>query len=381
MKKDKLKIYILQLILIAFLFFALFAPSIFTRSALMVIMFIYMIIISLLLKKRKISSIYKKQVTILMTIFAVLYLGLFYLMGLYFGFEQSKIVLSIWSLFRFIIPLSIIIISSEIIRKIFLSYETIVHIKSININLSQIFTYIAMVLIDLVIYTGIYDLTNLDDFLMALGFVLFASLSCNLLYNYISVRYDSSGIIVYRLITILYVYFIPIVPDVYIFLKSFLRMIYPYIIYILFEKIYSKNDFTISYIDKRKEIVGNTILLVVMTLLIMLISCQFKYGILVIGSRSMTGTINKGDAVIFEKYDNQIIQKGQVIIFDYNGIQTVHRVYDIKNVNGFYRYYTKGDANKNLDDGYITEDKIFALVKLKVKYIGYPTLWIRELFS
>lgn len=381
MKRDKFKIYILQLLLIVILFFALFAPSIFTRSILMVIMFIYMIITSLLLKKRKIDSIYKKQVTILMTIFAVLYLGIFYLIGIYFGFEKSKIILSIWSLFRFIIPLSIIIISSEIIRKVFLSQEAIIHIKSININLSQIFTYIAMVLVDLVIYTGIYDLTNLDDFLMALGFVLFASLSCNLLYNYISVRYDSKGIIIYRLITILYVYFIPIVPDVYIFFKSFLRMLYPYIIYIFLEKLYSKNDFTISYIDKRKEIVGNTVLLVVMTLLIMLISCQFRYGILVIGSRSMTGTINKGDAVIFEKYDNQNIQKGQVIIFDYNGVQTVHRVFEIKNVNGVYRYYTKGDANKNMDDGYITEDKIYALVKLKVKYIGYPTLWVRELFS
>lgn len=381
MKRDKLKIYILQLILIVILFFALFAPSIFTRSILMVIMFIYMIITFFFLKKRKIDSIYKKQVTILMTIFAVLYLGIFYLIGIYFGFEKSKVVLSIWSLFRFIIPLSIIIISSEIIRKVFLSQEAIIHIKSININLSQIFTYIAMVLVDLVIYTGIYDLTNLDDFLMALGFVLFASLSCNLLYNYISVRYDSKGIIIYRLITILYVYFIPIVPDVYIFFKSFLRMLYPYIIYIFLEKLYSKNDFTISYIDKRKEIVGNTVLLVVMTLLIMLISCQFRYGILVIGSRSMTGTINKGDAVIFEKYDNQNIQKGQVIIFDYNGVQTVHRVFEIKNVNGVYRYYTKGDANKNMDDGYITEDKIYALVKLKVKYIGYPTLWVRELFS
>lgn len=381
MKKDKFKIYILELLLIVILFFALFAPSIFTRSILAVIMFAYMIIISFFLKKRKINSIYKKQVTILMTIFAGLYLVLFYLMGLYFGFEKSKIVLSIWSIFRFIIPLSIIIISSEIIRKVFLSQETIIHMKSRTINLSQVLTYIAMVLVDLAIYTGIYDLTNLDDFLMALGFVLFASLSCNLLYNYISIRYDAKGIIIYRLITILYVYIIPIVPDAYIFFKSFLRMLYPYLIYMIIEKLFAKNDFTISYIDKRKEIWGNTFLLVVMTLLIMLVSCQFRYGILVIGSRSMTGTIDKGDAVVFEKYDNQNIQMGQVIIFDYNGVQTVHRVVEIKSVNGEYRYYTKGDANKNMDDGYVTGNKIYGLVTLRVKYIGYPTLWVRELFS
>ena len=95
----------------------------------------------------------------------------------------------------------------------------------------------------------------------------------------------------------------------------------------------------------------------------------------------MNGTINKGDAVIFEKYSNQIVKKGQVIIFDYNGIKTIHRVDEIKKVNDVNRYYTKGDANKERDFGYITDNKIDGLVKLKVKYIGYPTLWVRKLFS
>lgn len=301
-------------------------------------------------------------------------------MGLYFGFEKAKITLSLWSIFRFIIPLTLIIVSSEIIRQRFLQQDVKINIKSKKINLSLVFTYISMVLIDLLIYNGIYDLTNLEDFLMALGFVLFASLSCNLLYNYISVRYGNRGIIIYRLITILYMYIIPIVPSVYIFFRSFIRMLYPYIIYVILEKLYSKSDFAVSYNDKKKAIIGNGVLLIIITLMIMLISCQFKYGILVIGSRSMTGAINKGDAIIFEKYENQNIQKGQVIIFDYNGIQTVHRISEIINVNGEYRYYTKGDANKNIDSGYRTKENIQGVVKLKIKYIGYPTLLVRKLF-
>ena len=113
----------------------------------------------------------------------------------------------------------------------------------------------------------------------------------------------------------------------------------------------------------------------------MLISCQFKYGIIVVGSGSMTGTLNKGDAVIFEKYEGQEIEVGQVIIFNYNNIQTIHRVIDIQKVNGEYRYYTKGDANNRNDDNYRTKDDIYALVDLRVKYIGYPTLWVRDMFS
>lgn len=381
MKTDKIKVFIFELLLTIILFFALFASNILTRSILSIIILIYTFIAKKSLRKRKANSINQKQITILMFVFALVYLGAFYLLGLYFGYVKSKIILSIWSIFRIIIPLTIIIICSEIIRKIFLTQECIVKIKSLRINISEILTYFSMVLIDLLIYTGVYDLTNLDNFLTLLGFVFFASLSCNLLYNYISARYGYKGIIIYRLITILFGYIIPIIPNVYIFFRSFLRMLYPYLIFLILDKLYMKNEFVISYSSKKKEFIGTTVLFIVITLIIMLISCQFKYGILVVGSKSMTGTLNKGDAVIFEAYDNQEIKKGQVIVFDYNDIDTIHRVVRVRRVNNEVRYYTKGDNNNSMDKGYITSEDVKGLVHLRIKYIGFPTLWIRSLFS
>lgn len=380
MKKDKFKILILELLLIVILFFALFAPNIFTRSGVAIIMFIYMFIVVYNLKKRSINSICIKHVRFLMLILGMLYVAIFYLLGLYFGFTKAKVILSIWSFFRFIIPLSVIIISAEVIRKTFLSQKAEFNIKSLKINISPILTYIAMVLIEMLIYTGVYDLTNLDDFLIALGFVLFAALSGNLLFNYIAIRFGCISNIIFRLITILFIYIIPITPNIYMFFRTFLRLLYPYFIYLILEKNYSSNDFTISYHRKKREIIGTSILLLIMTSFIMLISCQFRYGILVIGSKSMTGTLNMGDSVIFEKYKEQDIKLGQIVVFDYNGLQTIHRVIDIKEVNGESRYYTKGDANKINDVGYITDEKIYGLVKLKVKYIGYPTIYVRSLF-
>ena len=38
---------------------------------------------------------------------------------------------------------------------------------------------------------------------------------------------------------------------------------------------------------------------------------------LVIGSESMTGTINVGDAVIYERYDGQRIKEQQIIFPEY----------------------------------------------------------------
>lgn len=381
MKKDKIKIFILEISLIVFLFFALFALNIFTRKILALIIGIYAIIVSVFLKRRKISSINKKQVTILMVIFSMFYLGIFYLLGLHFGFVKAKIMLSLRTILDFILPLGVIIFASEWMRRIFLSHKLEIKIKSKKIDLSIIFTYISMVIIDLLIYTEVYNLKDLDDFLMMLGFVFFASLSCNLLYNYITNRHGIRGIIIFRLITVLYMYIIPVLPDVFVFFRTFLRMLYPYLIYLILEKLYSKNDYTYSRKEKKQEVIWNSVLIIVATLLVMLISCKFKYGIIVVGSESMTGTLNKGDAVIFEKYEDQIIEEGQVIIFNYKDIQTIHRVVEVKKVNGEYRYYTKGDANSRTDEDYRTIHDIYALVNLRVKYIGYPTLWVRDIFS
>lgn len=381
MEKSEIKNFILELLLIIFLFFVLFTTNIITRNILAIFLFIYMIIVSLSLKKRTVFSMYKKQVTFMMVVFALLYLALFYFLGLYFGFKMAKILLSIKTILKIIFPLIIIIISSEVIRKIFLAQRINFNFGFIKGNITGFFTFISMVLIDLVVYINIYNLHSLEEFWEVLSHIVFASLSCNLLYNYISNRFGSIGIIIYRLIICLYVYVIPIVPDIYIFFDSFFRMLYPYLIYVIIENKYTDKYFVISYGEKKRNFIINIIMIVVMTLLIMLISCQFRYGILVVGSDSMKNTINVGDAIIYKSYKDEIINKGQVIVFNYNGIKTIHRVVDIKNVNGEYRFYTKGDANSKMDLGYRIKAEIDGVVISKVKYVGYPTLWVRELFS
>ena len=95
----------------------------------------------------------------------------------------------------------------------------------------------------------------------------------------------------------------------------------------------------------------------------------------------MTGELNKGDVSIFESYDGQPIEKGQVIVFEQDGSMIVHRVVDIQRINGQNQYYTKGDANEANDAGFVTKSQIRGLVNFKVPYLGYPTLWLRSLFD
>jgi signal peptidase I len=381
MKKGNVKILLLEILLIVLLFFALFASKITTRYALAGGLLVLVIFLYRRYRIKDNNYIYSKQVNILLILFGIIYVAVFYAMGLHFGFIHSKYDFSWFVIWRFIIPFTSIIICSEYLRKILLSQDARIEIKGRKFDLSLGFTFIIMVLIDLVIYTGIYDLYHLEDFLMALGFVLFASVSCNLLYQYVTKRFGFKGIIFYRLITSLFIYIIPIIPDVYVFFKSFLRMIYPFIIYLILENTYAKSNLAVGYRTRKKNIVSTTIALAVTAGLVMLISCQFRFGIVVIGSESMTGTLNVGDAIIYERYDGGQIQNGQIVIFDTKGFKTIHRIIKISNIDGETRYITKGDANKEQDKDYITKKDIVGLVKLRVKYIGWPTLWLRKLFK
>lgn len=371
MKMDKIKIILLNLILLVVLLFALFISNMFTRMALAIFLVGYALLVYKLIKKRPILSMYHKQVNILMAMFGILYLVVFYVMGFYFGFYTANVKFSLWTIINYIIPITVIIIASEVIRYVCISQKS---------RVAKIMMFISMILVDLIVYTNIQDMATLDGFLTIVGFNMFASLACNMLYNYVSLRYGYKPLIIFRLITTLYVYIIPIIPDIYVFFRSFLRMIYPYIIYLILENGYSKSSFVIPYKDKRKSIISTTIVFVFLTFLIMLISCNFRFGILVIGSESMTGAINKGDAVIFESVEHHEVYDGDVIIFEDGEKQVVHRVVESKLVNGEHRYYTKGDANAEMDSNYVTKDRIKGVSLFRIQYIGWPTIWLRDLF-
>lgn len=373
MKTDKIKVYLLEFILLAILSFALFVANTYSKIILAGLLAICSIATWFLIKKRNVESVDSKKVTTILLIFAIIYLIAFYAMGLYFGYYKATITFSFWALTRYIIPTAIIIISSEVMRNIFLAQNT---------KFPKTITLIIMVLIDLIIYTDIYNVNTFEEMVEVIGFTFFASVACNLLYNYVSNRYGIVGNIIYRLITVLYVYIIPYIPNVYIFFRSILRMVYPYIVYQVLEYTFAKDNMIVALEDKRKSLTNKIVLAVMTIVLAMLISCQFKYGILVIGSGSMTGTINKGDAIFFEQYNKKDkIEIGQIIVFNKDNLKIVHRVVDVKKVNGETRYTTKGDANQENDDGYITTEDVVGICKFRIAYIGYPSIWIRYIFS
>ena len=371
MSKDIKRTYIIEIILVAILatctLFSLTINKWFSAGLLV----ISAITVSLLIKRSKMLKSNKKKIFIIMVVFGIIYVALFYMFGLYTGFYSQTNTFSLKTIFNYIIPITMIIISTEVIRSKLLTND-----KTISIVIVAIFG----TLVDITMYLDVYGFNNLDSFLGLLGFVSFSAIAGNILYTYISRKYGKEPVIAYKLITILYMYIIPVMPNVYIYFRTFVRLIYPLLIYGYLERYY--ND---EKLKKRpKEIKQQNISLIIGSIttiiIIALVSCKFLYGVLVIGSESMSGSIEKGDVIVFKSKKNNI-KEGDVIVFKKEKIKVVHRVIAIKNVNNEFRYYTKGDANIMADEKYVTKSDLMGKVLIRIRYIGKPTLWLRQLFD
>ncbi len=371
MSKDKKRIFILEWVFVLLLVACTLSSLIKSKIFMAVFTAIIAAGLSLLLQREPILRANKKKISKIMIIFGILYIALFYTLGLYTGFYQQILRFNLKNIVNNIVPITIIIFSTEQIRSKLLQDESLK---------SKILVVIITAIIDSSIYLNAYGFSNLDSFLGLIGFVIIVSVFNNILYTYMTSKYGKTPVIIYKCITTLYIYFIPFAPDVYIYFRTFLRMLYPILIYGYLENNMNLEKDREANKSIRKEAFTYTVEIAIILILIALISCKFSYGILVIGSGSMSGSIEKGDVVFFHN-KKEPLEVGDVIVFQKDDIRVVHRIVDIKNINDEFRYYTKGDANPTPDEKYVTDDLLAGKVLFRIRYIGKPTLWLRSLFS
>lgn len=374
---DKRIVNILSASLLAVLLVALLVPL--GESARIVAACILLpaaVLFPIFVKKRNILSINKNQVLLIMTVIGLVYLMLYYLSGIEFGFYMNPYGLSVGNFFRFFLPVCAIIVFTEIIRFVMQAQED---------KLSRVLCYFSCVIAEMLIYSNIPSVTNLNRFMDLIAGALFPALIFNLLYNYLSKRYGLYPNLIFRSLFTLHAYTFPIQSGISESLLNFFKILLPIAIYLFVDMLYEKKKrYALVNRSRFWRVTSRVISIIVLLLMlgaVMLVSNQFRYGSYVIATPSMTGELNEGDIAVYESYDDQLIVEGQVIVFEKNSSMIIHRVIKIENINGTTRYYTKGDANEDADSGFITSSDIRGVVRFKLSYLGYPTLWLRDVIS
>ena len=368
---DKRKVYIFVALLLAALVSLLFIPKNISRAVTAVLLVLSAVTVLLILKKRKVPSINRRAIALLLFAIAGFFLALYYISGVFFGYVTNPYASSFGKSLLYVLCVAVSVIAMEIIRNVVFAAED---------RIASVVITVCGIIADVLISTRVLRIISFNSFMDLLGLTVFPAITASVLYNYSTRNYGVLPGMLYKLFLTLYIYVIPVLPSVPDSLLAFFRLVTPLIAYLFVDMLYGKKKKR----ARAKKGIGVLALLVTSFLMIsvvMLISCKFRYGLIVIATESMTGEINKGDAVVYESYDGDVILDGEVIVYRNDESLVVHRVVGIERINGQTRYYTKGDANEENDRGYITGENVVGRVSFKLSGIGYPTLWLREIFN
>ncbi len=316
-----------------------------------------------------------KNVCLDIIIFLLIFFMLYYLLGILISFAKARNYYFLSGIINVLIPLILSIILKEILRYMIIS-------KSFDVKWIMVLTCFLFINFDLV---GKYDLssfkTKYDTFIFV-ATVLLPIISRNILCTYLTYKTGYKPVILYVLVTTLFAYLLPIIPNPNQYIYSIVWLVMPMVLlyreYKYFAK--EKHDLKIERDYHKRKFSTLIIPFIIILVLVYFVSGYFHYHAIVIASGSMENTISKGDVVIIEKTsDPEKIDINEVIAYRYNKIIVVHRLVKRINVNGETIFYTKGDANHDIDNYKITMDMVIGTVNFKIPYIGYPTVWVNEL--
>lgn len=371
---------LLEIVLFGLLFFNVFVLKSLDLTIPLVIVAAFLILLLTIIRYRKPTSRRTSDIVFVVLGMGSVMLGLIYLIGFYEGFNisysviyKSYIKTSTW------VMTFAIVFMTEIIRYLVASVDGGRQKKYILLNFIMLLDF---VLIDLSIATRTYDLTSFNQFYEFFGLIVIQSISKNILLNYLSKKYGYVPCLFYRLLMDLYVYFLPITPKLNTFIEAVLFLIFPYLIYVVVKDLTEKKKKEPARKNRVLERITSIGLTAVFAILVILVSREFEYAMVAIGSESMHGQINKGDAVIYKRYSKaDELKVGDVIVFTKSNMMIVHRIVEVYPLDDDeYAYQTKGDANASVDNWIVTQNDIIGTVKQRVLWIAWPSVLLNELF-
>lgn len=347
-------------------------------------MFTFLVLLGMLLVSiflfgyRKVDKRDFKYKIVLVAGLAFLLQSVLYLIGTRVGYTSNYS-----SMFKnyvekkMILLVFLTVIVREIIRYLVVNINTG---KKWQKYLVQILLIIMCVLVDLSISPKIYTFTSFSLVYEFLALFFIPSVSKNILLNYLSNIGGYVLTFIYILIMDLYIYFLSLKPDLNMLLEAVILLVFPYVVYNYVNKL-NNGRTIVKKRERKKENKLVTILsAIIFGILVCLVSREFKYSMIGIGSESMTGTINKGDAIIYRRYEKNENIKDKVIVFRRNNVMIVHRVIKVYPLDGEAVYQTKGDNNESQDNWLVEDKDIIGVVEKRIPLIAWPSVLLGEIF-
>lgn len=273
----------------------------------------------------------------------------------------------------------IIIFLTLFIREVLRYVISNAHVKrKYQYYLLQVLLVFLCVAIDLYIAPKRYIFSSFTLVYEFLALFLIPSMSKNIFLSYITKKCGYFATFFYILIMDLNIYLLPSRANLNMLLEAVLLLVFPYLLYLYLKSLEIRRNVEIK--PKKKNKIVSAITTIIFLIMVALVSREFRYSMIGIGSGSMTGTINKGDAIIYDRYQENEDIKGKVIVFRKENRLIVHRVMRQYIVGGKAIYQTKGDYNKSMDNWVVETNDIVGVVEYRIPFIAWPSVLLSEIF-
>lgn len=384
MKKINNKIWVVYGILIVYLFLLILFPPIFKES-------IYTKLIQQILwfglafycyyasDKESFRNRDKTGKIQIVIIFTIIYLMVYFVLGLLFGYKRSPYAHTFSAILTNIWVFIPVIIFQEYIRAVLVRFtkrnETLLVIIFLLFSLIEL-NYGSM---------GASFATRESAF-KYISSTLLPTLTKNALFTYFALVCDYWPSIIFRTAVMAMNILLPIFPDLDWFVTGLLELSTYVIMFISVNYMNDLSKRVTVRTSRRAQRTSNpkvTIpLLVVLLIFVCFVAGFFTYRPIAIVSDSMVPKFARGDAVVVKKLSNKekkSLKKNDIIQYSLDGRTIVHRIHKkIKDENGNITYQTKGDNNNAPDDKLVTLKQVKGKVTFVVPYAGWPSVLIYD---
>lgn len=314
----------------------------------------------------------RKKIIQYTTVAVLTYLVIYLLSGLFVTFGNNPYNTTLKGLIINFWILGVPIFAKEYIR-----YKLINNVYDRDKMNFAIFISIVYVLIDIEYARLIGQNVATLTIIKYCAQVIAPSIAKNISFSYIAIQGDFVPSVLYQLITNLYYWISPILPNSPWAMSSIIDTVIPIILclYIRYEKV------KLTPKKDRRMIIdtnpGSIIPLVISIVLVIWFALGvFPIKPIAIATGSMEKEICVGDVAIIQKCKGDDVNVGDIIEYQMEGYTVIHRIIEKKQENGEFHFVTKGDNNISPDNEIVRENQLIGKVIFKIKYIGYPAIWM-----
>ena len=321
----------------------------------------------------------EKDKTQSLIIALIIYIIVYFLLGLIFGFEKTPYSKDLFSILKNIWSFGGLIFFQEFIREALVKNN-----KKKKLNF--IFMTILFMLINLN-YSNIGShFKDLKELFIYSSTTLIPAILESAIATYLVYIGGAKFSIIYRLFVTIPPFIVPIIPNLDWFASAIVGVTLPLAIYIYMNYVHVNRSERLSKRERRSY---NPVVYVPVFAFIALLAGfvmgLFKYQPIAVLSGSMSPTFNRGDAVVVNKLNTKEkgeLKKGDIIQFVSGTKYVVHRIVEVTNDNyGNKQFITKGDHNNTIDEGKVALEDVKGKVSFVIPLIGYPSVWLSGAIS